>query len=101
MVTLPMFNSSPPEKWWLEDKPLLFGWYIFRGELLNFQGDISDHSNLQLDPGGEPHGSAGANCMLEYKLDEATELLRTNESNARTTLKSLEEDEQNPQGEMA
>lgn len=31
--------------------------------------------------------------MLEYKLDEATDLLRTNESNARTTLKSLEEDE--------
>ena len=34
----------------------------------------------------------GANCMLEYKLDEAIELLQTNESNARTTLKSLEED---------
>jgi len=34
----------------------------------------------------------GANCMLEYKLDEAIELLRTNESNARTTLKSLEEE---------
>ena len=30
--------------------------------------------------------------MLEYKLEEATDLLRTNESNARTTLKSLEED---------
>ena len=30
--------------------------------------------------------------MLEYKLDEAIELLRTNESNARTTLKSLEEE---------
>mmetsp|Transcript_12863 Transcript_12863/g.15578 ORF Transcript_12863/g.15578 Transcript_12863/m.15578 type:complete len:198 (-) Transcript_12863:70-663(-) len=34
----------------------------------------------------------GANCMLEYKLDEAIELLQTNEGNARTTLKSLEED---------
>ncbi|CAJ1358697.1 unnamed protein product [Effrenium voratum] len=34
----------------------------------------------------------GANCMLEYTLEEALELLRTNETNARTTLKSLEED---------
>jgi len=34
----------------------------------------------------------GANCMLEYTLDEALELLRTNEANAKTTLKSLEED---------
>eukprot|EP00930_Biecheleria_cincta_P100574 TRINITY_DN9218_c0_g2_i2.p1 TRINITY_DN9218_c0_g2~~TRINITY_DN9218_c0_g2_i2.p1 ORF type:complete len:242 (+),score=71.41 TRINITY_DN9218_c0_g2_i2:186-911(+) len=34
----------------------------------------------------------GANCMLEYTLDEAVELLRTNEANAKTTLKSLEED---------
>jgi len=34
----------------------------------------------------------GANCMLEYTLDEAIELLRTNEANARTTLKSIEED---------
>ncbi|CAK9006734.1 unnamed protein product [Durusdinium trenchii] len=34
----------------------------------------------------------GANCMLEYQLEEAIELLQTNESNARTTLKSLEED---------
>eukprot|EP00438_Fugacium_kawagutii_P031769 Skav205356 [mRNA] locus=scaffold1956:183340:185935:- [translate_table: standard] len=34
----------------------------------------------------------GANCMLEYKLDEAIELLQTNEGNARTTLKSLEEE---------
>merc|ERR1719327_2041589 len=30
--------------------------------------------------------------MLEYTLDEALELLTTNESNARTTLKSVEED---------
>lgn len=34
----------------------------------------------------------GANCMLEYTLDEAVELLRTNETNARTTLKALDED---------
>mmetsp|Transcript_96037 Transcript_96037/g.298545 ORF Transcript_96037/g.298545 Transcript_96037/m.298545 type:complete len:252 (+) Transcript_96037:347-1102(+) len=34
----------------------------------------------------------GANCMLEYTLDEAVELLQTNEANARTTLKSLDED---------
>lgn len=34
----------------------------------------------------------GANCMLEYTLDEARELLQTNESNAKTTLKSVEED---------
>jgi prefoldin subunit 5 len=34
----------------------------------------------------------GANCMLEYTLDEAVELLRTNEANAKVTLKSLEED---------
>lgn len=34
----------------------------------------------------------GANVMLEYTLDEALELLTTNESNARTTLKSVEED---------
>jgi len=34
----------------------------------------------------------GANCMLEYTLDEAVELLNTNEANARTTLKRLEED---------
>jgi len=34
----------------------------------------------------------GANCMLEYTLDEAVELLKTNENNAKTTLKSLETD---------
>mmetsp|Transcript_114723 Transcript_114723/g.161089 ORF Transcript_114723/g.161089 Transcript_114723/m.161089 type:complete len:196 (-) Transcript_114723:45-632(-) len=34
----------------------------------------------------------GANCMLEYTLDEALDLLKTNETNARTTLSSLEED---------
>lgn len=34
----------------------------------------------------------GANCMLEYTLDEAVELLTTNEANARTTLKNLNED---------
>lgn len=34
----------------------------------------------------------GANVMLEYTLEEAQELLRTNESNAKTTLQSLEED---------
>ncbi|OLP88381.1 Prefoldin subunit 3 [Symbiodinium microadriaticum] len=34
----------------------------------------------------------GANCMLEYTLDEALDLLKTNENNARTTLSSLEED---------
>lgn len=34
----------------------------------------------------------GANCMLEYSLEEAVELLRTNETNAKTMLKSLNED---------
>mmetsp|Transcript_43388 Transcript_43388/g.77882 ORF Transcript_43388/g.77882 Transcript_43388/m.77882 type:complete len:320 (+) Transcript_43388:133-1092(+) len=34
----------------------------------------------------------GANVMLEYTLEEAVELLRTNETNAKTTLKNLEED---------
>mmetsp|Transcript_50258 Transcript_50258/g.116679 ORF Transcript_50258/g.116679 Transcript_50258/m.116679 type:complete len:303 (+) Transcript_50258:55-963(+) len=34
----------------------------------------------------------GANCMLEYTLDEAVELLTTNEINARASLKSLEDD---------
>merc|ERR1719145_518261 len=34
----------------------------------------------------------GANCMLEYTLEEAVELLRTNEANAKTTLKTLDED---------
>uniref|UniRef100_A0A7S4V1X5 CS domain-containing protein n=1 Tax=Alexandrium monilatum TaxID=311494 RepID=A0A7S4V1X5_9DINO len=34
----------------------------------------------------------GANCMLEYTLEEAVELLRTNEANARTSLKGLDED---------
>lgn len=34
----------------------------------------------------------GANCMLEYTLEEAVELLRTNEANAKTTLASLDED---------
>jgi len=34
----------------------------------------------------------GANCMLEYTLEEALELLRTNEANAKTTLKTLDED---------
>jgi len=34
----------------------------------------------------------GANCMLEYTLEEALELLSTNEKNARENLKSLEED---------
>lgn len=34
----------------------------------------------------------GANCMLEYTLEEAVELLGTNETNAKTMLKSLDED---------
>ena len=34
----PKFNSSPLKNGWLEDYPFLLGWYIFRGELLNFQG---------------------------------------------------------------
>lgn len=34
----------------------------------------------------------GANVMLEYTLDEAVELLRTNEANAKTTIGSLDED---------
>jgi len=34
----------------------------------------------------------GASVMLEYTLDEAVELLTTNEANARETLKNLEED---------
>mmetsp|Transcript_30974 Transcript_30974/g.70893 ORF Transcript_30974/g.70893 Transcript_30974/m.70893 type:complete len:219 (+) Transcript_30974:82-738(+) len=34
----------------------------------------------------------GAQCMLEYKLDEALELLKTNEENAKKTLASLDED---------
>eukprot|EP00440_Ansanella_granifera_P073403 gb/GFBE01079651.1/.p1 GENE.gb/GFBE01079651.1/~~gb/GFBE01079651.1/.p1 ORF type:complete len:307 (+),score=102.24 gb/GFBE01079651.1/:1-921(+) len=34
----------------------------------------------------------GANCMLEYTLEEAVELLKTNETNAKTSLKGLEED---------
>ena len=33
--TLPKFKIAP-EKVWLEDDPFLLGWYIFRGELLNF-----------------------------------------------------------------
>ena len=73
----------------------------FQGRAVKLPGGYKWSLQFTAGSGGEPHGSAGANCMLEYKLDEATELLRTNESNARTTLKSLEEDEQNPQGEMA
>ena len=38
-ITPPKFNMAP-EKWWLEDDPFLLGRYIFRGELLNFQGII-------------------------------------------------------------
>eukprot|EP00933_Yihiella_yeosuensis_P050434 TRINITY_DN48219_c0_g1_i1.p1 TRINITY_DN48219_c0_g1~~TRINITY_DN48219_c0_g1_i1.p1 ORF type:complete len:325 (-),score=79.94 TRINITY_DN48219_c0_g1_i1:116-1012(-) len=34
----------------------------------------------------------GANCMLEYTLDEARDLLQTNEKNANETLKTLETD---------
>ena len=35
----PRFNSSPLKKMMgLEDHPFLLGWYILRGELLNFQG---------------------------------------------------------------
>lgn len=34
----------------------------------------------------------GANCMLEYTLEEAIQLLQTNEANAKTTLKTLETD---------
>ena len=35
--TLPKLNIAP-EKWWLEDDPLLLGWYIFRAKQLNFHG---------------------------------------------------------------
>merc|ERR1711977_738577 len=34
----------------------------------------------------------GANVMLEYTLDEAVELLRSNEANAKTTITNLDED---------
>merc|ERR1712232_506498 len=34
----------------------------------------------------------GANVMLEYTLDEAVELLRTNEANAKETIRNLDED---------
>mmetsp|Transcript_19069 Transcript_19069/g.38529 ORF Transcript_19069/g.38529 Transcript_19069/m.38529 type:complete len:319 (-) Transcript_19069:107-1063(-) len=34
----------------------------------------------------------GANCMLEYSLEEAKELLTNNETNAKTMLANLEED---------
>lgn len=34
----------------------------------------------------------GANVMLEYTLDEAVELLRANEANAKTTISNLDED---------
>jgi prefoldin subunit 5 len=34
----------------------------------------------------------GANVMLEYTLDEAVELLKNNEANAKTTVASLDED---------
>jgi len=34
----------------------------------------------------------GANVMLEYSLEEAVELLKTNETNAKTMLKSIDED---------
>jgi prefoldin subunit 5 len=34
----------------------------------------------------------GANIMLEYTLDEALELLQTNEQNAKTTIVTLDED---------
>merc|ERR1719487_1167959 len=34
----------------------------------------------------------GANVMLEYTLDEAIELLTTNEANAKTTVTNLDED---------
>jgi prefoldin subunit 5 len=34
----------------------------------------------------------GANVMLEYSVDEAVELLRTNEQNAKTTISTLDED---------
>ena len=69
-----------------------FRMVYFQGRTVKLPGGISYHSIYSWIR-GETHQSAGANCMLEYKLDEATELLRTNESNARTTLKSLEEDE--------
>ena len=37
-ATPPKFNSEfSPEKWWLEDKNVLLGRELFRGELLNFR----------------------------------------------------------------
>ena len=36
----PAVQQLAPEKWCLEDDPFLLGWYIFRGELLNFQGAV-------------------------------------------------------------
>ena len=30
------FDNSPFLKWWLEDKPFLLGWQIFKGHIINF-----------------------------------------------------------------
>eukprot|EP00928_Gymnodinium_smaydae_P007478 TRINITY_DN1268_c0_g1_i1.p1 TRINITY_DN1268_c0_g1~~TRINITY_DN1268_c0_g1_i1.p1 ORF type:complete len:262 (-),score=78.33 TRINITY_DN1268_c0_g1_i1:408-1193(-) len=50
------------------------------------------YARASVPPGNNVCLWLGANCMLEYTLDEATELLTTNEANAKTTLKSVEED---------
>uniref|UniRef100_A0A7S2I1F0 CS domain-containing protein n=1 Tax=Zooxanthella nutricula TaxID=1333877 RepID=A0A7S2I1F0_9DINO len=65
------------------------------------EGETSDYTyqlaeNLWAKASAPPSQNVclwlGANCMLEYTLEEAVELLQTNEANAKTMLKGLEED---------
>jgi len=65
--TPPKFNSSPLEKWCLEDDPLLFGfWSLFRGELLNFGMVICLHKAQPVRWAGlASRNSASASIAIE------------------------------------
>jgi len=64
------------------------------GETSEYTYQLSENiwSRAQVAPTNVVGLWLGANVMLEYTLDEAVELLRTNEANAKTTVANLDED---------
>jgi|EP00427_Karlodinium_veneficum_P050769 prefoldin subunit 5 len=64
------------------------------GETAEYTYQLSENiwSRASVAPTSNVSLWLGANVMLEYSLDEAVELLRTNEQNAKTTISTLDED---------
>lgn len=62
------------------------------GAIFTYQLSENIYTRAKVPPTDSVCLWLGANCMLEYTLEEATELLEKNEANAKATLASIEED---------